>query len=112
MVAISDEKRERNRLRSLKHYYDNKEAYIARTRERYRTSMEFIQEYKATCGCMYCGEKEPVCLDLHHRDPSAKGGNISEVAQKGHTRERLQEEIDKCDVVCSNCHRKLHAGIL
>ena len=58
---------------------------------------------KESLGCMRCGYNEDGSkLHLHHRDPSTKLFNISEsltVSPK-----RLQEEIDKCDLLCDACH--------
>ena len=57
---------------------------------------------KESLGCMRCGYNEDGSkLHLHHRDPSTKLFNISEsltVSPK-----RLQEEIDKCDLLCDAC---------
>lgn len=57
-------------------------------------------------GCQKCGEKDPSCLDFHHRDPSTKEGHIGEFRRFG--KARLLAEIAKCDVLCANCHRKHH----
>ncbi len=58
-----------------------------------------------------CGyEKYAEVLEFHHRDPSQKDFNVS---SKGHSRswERVQKEIEKCDLLCANCHRETHAEI-
>lgn len=52
---------------------------------------------------MDCGESDPVVLEFDHRDPSLKLGRVMEV-----TNMRLEDEVDKCDVRCANCHRKRH----
>ncbi len=60
---------------------------------------------------MICGySKCPGALDFHHRDPKKKDFGL---AVKGLTRswEKIQKEIDKCVLVCANCHREIHAGI-
>lgn len=68
---------------------------------------EWVQEYKRTLGCGLCPERHPVCLDFHHMDPALKDVNVS-VALAHWSIERLEAEIQKCVVICSNCHRKLH----
>ena len=68
-----------------------------------------IEELK-TVGCACCGEKDTVCLDFHHYDPSEKEFNLSTALTKPVN--KLIEEASKCVVVCSNCHRKIHAGTL
>lgn len=66
-----------------------------------------IQEIKR-CGCCICGETEPCCLDFHHlRDKEFELAKAPDVSK-----ERLYKELEKCIVLCANCHRKLHAGII
>jgi len=58
--------------------------------------------------CQKCGYKKClVALDFHHLDESTKDFNIS----GSHCRkwETLKEELDKCILVCANCHRELHS---
>ena len=79
----------------------------------YRTKIDLIRRYKAKVGCA-CGEHRAACLDLHHRDPSTKNPRMY-VSRKSTTRwhdlswSDIVAEIRKCDVLCSNCHRALHA---
>ncbi len=61
-------------------------------------------------GCLLCNEKEPVALDLHHLDPEQK--DMSPAEMVSFNSERFKAEIRKCVVLCANCHRKVHAGIL
>jgi hypothetical protein len=69
-----------------------------------------VQRYKRMCKCRVCREAEPVALDLHHLDPSTKEGNPSSLY--GNSSDKIRKEIRKCVVLCANCHRKLHAGLL
>jgi hypothetical protein len=66
-------------------------------------------EYKGGC-CEHCGFKSdyPDVYDFHHKDPTQKDFGI---AKKGVTRawSKVQEELDKCIMLCSNCHRIEHA---
>jgi len=69
----------------------------------------FVDKVKAK-GCCKCGEKEKCTLDFHHLKQN-KDFEIS----KNKTRvsiSKLKDEIRKCILVCSNCHRKIHAGII
>ncbi len=61
-------------------------------------------------GCRICQERDPVALDFHHLDPSAKDLHLGGMMSNGYNADRLIAEIQKCVVVCANCHRKLHAG--
>ena len=68
-----------------------------------------VVEFKRSCECcVLCGEKEPVSLDFHHLDPKAKDGAVARQPSIA----RVLAEIAKCVVLCANCHRKVHAGLL
>lgn len=61
--------------------------------------------------CIVCGETEKCCLDFHHtRDKDFKIGDGSNVGSK--TEQAFMEEIQKCIILCANCHRKLHADVI
>lgn len=72
---------------------------------------EEFQKWKSMQKCCKCGETEGCCLDLHHIDPDQKDVAVSTVAHRW-TWSKLQIEIQKCVVVCRNCHAKIHAGIM
>lgn len=58
--------------------------------------------------CEICGyDKCMDALDFHHLSPKEKDFNIS-----GGTKsfESIKPELDKCILVCANCHREIHAG--
>jgi len=59
--------------------------------------------------CQQCGEADPACLDFHHRDPSHKIFSVAFLASQGYSIDRIMAEIEKCDLLCANCHRKLEA---
>lgn len=65
-------------------------------------------EYKGG-KCEHCGYNKCIqALDFHHLDPTEKDFAIG---NKGQTRSwgRIKQELDKCILVCSNCHREIHA---
>ena len=79
---------------------------VAVTRERRRQEgREFIKTLKLNC--KNCGESDQACLDFHHRNPKEKDFNVSRGLE--FSRKTILKEIAKCDVLCSNCHRKLHS---
>lgn len=92
---------------SRDHYLANKQYYIDKASVNRRKVNEWYQEYKGTLHCSRCPEDHVSTLEFHHPDPSKKDGNISEIVVKG-SRKNLLSEIDKCEVLCSNCHRKHH----
>lgn len=90
-----------------KYYRENKKDYPERTRKKEKILKEIIQDRKKECS--NCGEKEKVCLDFHHlRD---KKFNLAHGSKTGSITKVL-EELEKCIVLCANCHRKLHAGLI
>lgn len=65
-------------------------------------------EYKGG-KCCKCGYDKCIeALEFHHLNPFEKKFAIS---GKGHTKswEKVKEELDKCDLVCANCHREIEA---
>ena len=93
-------------------YERNREKKIAQKNERKEGVRVWLQGYKATLVCQTCGEDHPATFDFHHRDPLTKNYTISSMPGRGHRPERILEEIVKCDILCSNCHRKLHASMV
>jgi len=68
-------------------------------------------EYKGG-KCLFCGyNKCNDVLDFHHIISKEKEFGLS---VRGLTRSwnKIKKELDKCVLVCANCHRELHAGIL
>ena len=57
--------------------------------------------------CIQCGESDPRVLEFHHRDSDQKYKDIAKMVGEGLSAGRLQQEMDKCDVLCGNCHKKL-----
>lgn len=92
-----------------KWYAANKAHAKLKVTTRKRALKAWYAEYKATLNCSVCGEGHPACLVFHHRVPSEKDVAVSTaVTQRGWSKERILAEIAKCDVLCANCHRKLH----
>lgn len=62
--------------------------------------------------CLGCGyDRCEAALDFHHLDPTKKDFRISvRLGGKG-LNAQLKAELDKCVLLCSNCHREVHAGV-
>lgn len=66
-------------------------------------------EYKGG-KCVCCGyNKYNGALEFHHLDPAQKDFQFS---VKLVSFEKIKSELDKCVLVCSNCHREIHAGFI
>lgn len=98
---------EYHKQKSKEHYQKYKQKYNERSAQQRERTRHLIEEAKL-CGCIVCGEQEKACLDFHHL--SDKDAVISQML--GWNDKRVKEEISKCVVLCANCHRKHHAGIL
>jgi len=65
-----------------------------------------IDEIKVTLGCFDCGyNAHPAALDFDHLEEDSKIRSISDMIRAGASWTELGKEIDKCDIVCANCHR-------
>lgn len=91
-------------------YADRREYLIAAVAKRRRTlKLKSIQYKGGKCSC--CGyDKYPGVLDFHHVDPRTKEFSIG---ARGYTRswEKIKQELDKCILVCANCHREIELGV-
>jgi hypothetical protein len=60
--------------------------------------------------CQHCGECRPAMLCFHHRNPSDKRLKLDARTFSNTKYDVLKEELDKCDLLCHNCHQELHNG--
>lgn len=92
--------REKNRIT------DNKRIYKRKTEIKI-----WFKEFRKNLQCSKCPENHPACIDFHHKEGKEKKDlEIARMVQCGYSKERILKEIEKCDILCSNCHRKLHWG--
>ena len=67
-------------------------------------------EYKGS-KCLVCGYDKCIsALEFHHLDPNKKDFGLSQNLSKAWS--KIVEEIDKCVLICANCHREVHEGII
>jgi hypothetical protein len=73
-----------------------------------RALKEWMIEYKGGA-CQLCGYRDHwAALTFHHVDPRLKRFNIA--GSHGRKLETLREEIDRCVLVCANCHDEIEDG--
>ena len=92
-------------------YYARNRAHIRSSRRRHQAAQRLrnrrhVWAYKASKGCIDCGERDPIVLDLDHRDPSTKVAAVARLSTSCVSLIRLDKEMQKCDVRCANCHRR------
>lgn len=89
-------------------YHKYKKKIIEKNIANKNKNIVWFDEYKKTIMCAKCGENHPACLDFHHTDPAKKEFNVSSIIYGTYSVKTIMKEINKCIVLCSNCHRKLH----
>lgn len=96
--CLADYERERyhngDRVRKIR----NRNTQVERTRQKY-------WDFLCSSVCDNCGNSDPEVLECDHREPSEKSFNVSEMIWY-YSWSRIKSEIDKCDILCANCHRK------
>lgn len=106
-VTLSEDKKWEKISAYQRYYYKNRAQEIERTRKRKKNLRKWYKQYKSTLECEKCGEDNPVCLDFHHL--GEKISNVSElVRNRTSSKIQIKKEIEKCKVLCANCHRKEH----
>ena len=88
------------------HYKLTKQVYAeSQTRLKLRNRL-YLYNYLKEHPCVDCGETDPVVLDFDHIDEKLKEGTLSKAAQNKWSIERMNKEIEKCEIRCANCHRR------
>ena len=64
----------------------------------------YLYNYLLEHPCVQCGEGDPVVLEFDHLDRATKVNNVSQLVRFG--RKMMLAEIEKCEVLCCNCHRR------
>lgn len=96
-----------------KRYYDNHKHYRdshnrSRNKIRLQNSRR-VFEYLSCNPCITCGESDPIVLEFDHRNKDEKLENISNLILNS-SWNQIESEIEKCDVMCANCHRRKTAA--
>lgn len=102
--GLSNNCKECNKAQLKAHYYANSGYYLDKNYKRREKIKKYVDSKKIKCE--ECGENHIACLDFHHeRD---KVMEISLLVNRMWSSIRIDEEMAKCKILCSNCHRKLH----
>ena len=91
-----------------KRTYEDRRDYLIRAVVKRRRKVRLLAIEHLGGKCMRCGySKYPEVLEFHHKNPANKEFNVS---RKGHCRswKRIEKEIEKCVLLCANCHREVH----
>ena len=91
-------------------YSDRREYLIKAVQKRRKKIRELSREFLGG-RCARCGYSRCVdALEIHHLESSEKDFGIS---AKGYTRswKKVRAELEKCELLCANCHREVHAKL-
>jgi len=108
MAAGSEAKKRAQR----KYYHTHAEERKKKVEERRARLREWFREYKKTLKCSRCDESHWSCLEFHHpngEDKKAGWDTVNRwISQYGWNEERMIKELSKLEILCANCHRKIH----
>ncbi len=92
------------------HYKANIDYYVAKAKKRNKWIREnaysYLGPYLLSHPCVDCGESDILILEFDHRDRKMKDYEIGRIITRGGTLDKIKKEVAKCDVRCSNCHRR------
>jgi hypothetical protein len=88
---------------------DAKKRHLQQVKDRKKVvrelAKEFVYQYLLAHPCSQCGEPDPRVLEFHHT--GEKEAEISAMIGAGYSIQNIQIEIERCIVLCANCHRKI-----
>lgn len=100
--------RECNKSYHQNHYDKHRSEYVLKHKNRRLLIREWFIELKSKLKCSVCAENHPATLDFHHIDNTLKFKGLCEMVAETYSKEVILKEIEKCVVLCANCHRKHH----
>lgn len=105
-IKADPEKLKARTERRQKWYAENKQSVLEKQRnykrERKRQAIEYLGGRCKRCQQVY----HQAVYEFHHIDPSTKDRDPSKMLSL--TWDKLVAELDKCDLLCANCHRITH----
>lgn len=69
----------------------------------------YVSSIKKGNQCEKCGESRFQCLEFHHVNPQNKTLSISNMISRNYSKSDLEAEIQKCTLICRNCHQVKHS---
>ena len=88
---------------------DCKECFNNYQLRRVNRKRAYVLDYLSTHPCIDCGESDIVVLEFDHVR-GIKRFNVSFAVQQSNSLADVIQEIEKCDVRCANCHKRVTYG--
>jgi len=102
----SDECRKRRKVLSTERTAAASYSHTKRFRKNQKNrAVEYLGGKCTLCGYNKCNQS----LDFHHKNPTTKEFSISQNCNRSWS--KMVKELDKCIILCRNCHGEVHAGI-
>lgn len=90
------------------YYKQNKKKIIDKNKKKKLENRETFYRIKEDLKCSKCGyNKNSSALHFHHIDPKNKTDSITNMIKEGMSHESIINEIEKCEVLCANCHAEV-----
>ena len=86
-------------------YKNRSDLYSAQKRHRVKIRA-ILLKFLSSKSCIDCGESDPIVLDFDHKKPASKFKSVSRMLSGHYSWESVKKEIDKCNIRCSNCHKR------
>jgi len=99
------------KIRDANQYKNNKDRFASWSKNRRLSVRKKVFEYLLSHPCVECGERDIIVLEFDHRAQYTKRFDVMS-ATHGHSWKTVFAEIQKCDVVCANCHKRRTAKML
>jgi len=95
---------EKQKQAQKQHYLDNKEIYQLKNKTYRQKVRDYVRQVKESSPCTDCKISYPYyVMEFDHLHSKEK--TVAWLASKG-TIDQVKKEIEKCELVCSNCHAK------
>jgi len=89
-------------------YKKNKKSELEHIKKRKKEIKDWFNNLRKKLKCEKCGENHSAVLEFHHKNKDEKNNEVAFMAYYGYSKERIMMEMKKCQVLCSNCHKKVH----
>ncbi len=105
-----DESFEICKITSEKTYYRQKCKDCKRTVRvtRRKKTRKWLDDHKKNLACERCGFSDFRALEFHHSNDKEKDFNVADMIRSGSSIQTILKEIEKCEILCSNCHQIEH----
>ena len=101
--SISKKYNKKKKSNQITRYKINK-----KSRFRKKTLRNLVNNIKKTKKCNMCNESRFYCLEFHHLDNKDKKNTVSRLISRQYGKKTVLKEINKCIVLCNNCHAEEH----